>query len=115
MGHQGPLQATEARRRIAMAGSRDGLDRVRQARCEPTRLRIVAAPNGAESIVGELAAASGRTVSAASRHLRLLRRLGIVAGERLGTTVCYRLKPGEATDQVQSVLAALQHQQSAAS
>ena len=115
MAQHESLKMSGARRRIAMVEAQGAVDRVQQVLCEPARLRIVAALDGAELTVSELAAAIERKVPATSQHLRLLRRLGIVAGERHGTTIRYRLSSGEATDRIQSVLAALQHQESAAS
>jgi ArsR family transcriptional regulator len=64
--------------------------------------------DGAELSVGELAASIGRKVPATSQHLRVLRELGVVEGQRRGTTVFYRLRPGLATEQLQAVVALLQ-------
>jgi len=98
-----------------MVESQDGLNRIQQVLCEPARLRIVAALDGAELTVSELASVIGRRVPATSQHLRLLRDLKIVEGERLGTTVRYRLRSGDATDQIRAVLSALQDDEAVAS
>jgi DNA-binding transcriptional ArsR family regulator len=59
---------------------------------EPTRLRLlVLLGEQGELPVGDLAAACGRSQPAASLHLGLLRRAGVVASRREGKRVYYRL------------------------
>jgi DNA-binding transcriptional ArsR family regulator len=115
MAEHHPLTLSRARRRVAAVEAQDGLDRVQQVLCEPARLRIVAALDDAELTVGDLAAVIGRKVPATSQHLRVLRDLGIVEGERHGPTVRYRLRSGEATDRIRAVLSALQDDEAVAS
>jgi DNA-binding transcriptional ArsR family regulator len=110
-----PLTMSGAQRRVAMVDAHDALDRVQRVLCEPARLRIVAALDGAELTVSEIAAVIGRKIPATSQHLRLLRDLEIVEGERRGTTVRYRLRSGATTDQVRAILATLQDDQAVAS
>jgi DNA-binding transcriptional ArsR family regulator len=98
-----------------MVTAHDALVEIQQVLCEPARLGIVAALDGAELTVGELAALIGRRVPATSQHLRLLRDLELVEGERLGTTVRYRLRAGAATDQIRGILATLVGDQAVAS
>src|SRR5262245_42211573 len=63
---------------------------------DPTRLRfLLALDDGCEMSVGQLAAASGRAVSAVSSCLRPLRVLGMVAGRGDGRRRLYRLASGE--------------------
>ena len=116
MAQQDPVSIIDARRRIAWLESQDGLAAVQQALCDPARLRIVVAlGGGAELSVGELAAAVGRKVPATSQHLRVLRDLGVVEGERLGTAIYYRLKAGKPAHQIQVILAALRDERAVAS
>jgi ArsR family transcriptional regulator len=61
------------------------------ALADPTRVRLVAALEGEELCVGDLAATVGLTTSAASHQLRLLRALGLVRGRRHGRHVYYAL------------------------
>jgi DNA-binding transcriptional ArsR family regulator len=79
------------------------LQSVRDIICEPTRTQIVRALTPAPLSVGDLAAILGRSKSATSQHLRVLRESGIVSARRRGRTVVYSLAPGpmvEATVQV---------------
>ncbi|HZR97983.1 MAG TPA: metalloregulator ArsR/SmtB family transcription factor [Chloroflexota bacterium] len=93
-----------ARRRIDRIRRRESLKQVRLVLCEDARLGIVEALDEAEMSVGELARAIGRRVPATSQHLRVLRDLGIVEGERRSSTVSYRLRPTAATAQLRAVL-----------
>jgi DNA-binding transcriptional ArsR family regulator len=95
---------SRARRRIERRRLGDGLKRVRSVLCEDARLRIVEALDDDEMSVGELARAIGRRIPATSQHLRILRELGIVEGQRRRSTVSYRLRPTPATAQVRAVL-----------
>jgi ArsR family transcriptional regulator len=110
-----PRKVSRAQRRAASLEAQEGLDRVQEVLCEPARLRIIAALDGEELSVGDLAAAIGRKVPATSQHLRLLRELELVEGARRGTAVYYRLRAGPPTEQVQAVLEALGHERPAAS
>jgi ArsR family transcriptional regulator, lead/cadmium/zinc/bismuth-responsive transcriptional repressor len=60
---------------------------------DPSRLRLLASLRaGGELCVGDLAAASGMTESAASHALRLLRMHGVVSARRQGRMVHYSLR-----------------------
>ena len=79
------------------------LQSVRDIICEPTRTQIVRALSPGPLSVGDLAAILGRSKSATSQHLRVLRDAGIVSARRRGRAVIYSLAPGpmvEATVQV---------------
>jgi DNA-binding transcriptional ArsR family regulator len=93
-----------ARRRIERSSLHTGLKRVRSVLCEDARLRIVEALEEGEMTVGELAQAIGRQIPATSQHLRILRDLGIVEGQRRRSTVAYRLCPTPAMGQLRAVL-----------
>lgn len=62
-----------------------------QALATPSRVRILARLSEAPCSVNELAAAVGMEQSAVSHHLRLLRHLGLVVGERDGRRTIYAL------------------------
>jgi DNA-binding transcriptional ArsR family regulator len=62
-----------------------------QAISAPSRVRLLYALREGELSVGELAELTGMTRPAASQQLRILRHLRLVAGERSGQTVRYRL------------------------
>jgi ArsR family transcriptional regulator, arsenate/arsenite/antimonite-responsive transcriptional repressor len=83
---------------------RQRLDLVRAALCEPARLKIVRALGAGALSVGDLAVAIESARPATSQHLRVLRDLGVVQGERRGTTVYYRLCADWRARYLQSVL-----------
>jgi DNA-binding transcriptional ArsR family regulator len=70
------------------------LQPVREIMCEPTRTQIVRALGAGPLSVGDLAAALGRSKSATSQHLRVLRDGGIVSARRRGRAVIYSLASG---------------------
>ena len=61
------------------------------ALADPTRARIVHLLLGQERCTTDLAPTVGVSEPAVSQHLRLLRRLGLVASRREGRYVYYRL------------------------
>ncbi|MDI3315039.1 MAG: metalloregulator ArsR/SmtB family transcription factor [Mycobacterium sp.] len=62
-----------------------------QALASPSRLRILTRLRQSPCSVTELAAAVGMEQPAVSHQLRLLRNLGLVAGDRSGRNIVYRL------------------------
>ena len=70
---------------------RQRLQLVRATLCEPARLKIVQALSAGTLSVSDLAVAVESARPATSQHLRVLRDLGVVEGERRGTTFYYRL------------------------
>jgi DNA-binding transcriptional ArsR family regulator len=64
---------------------------VRDIICEPTRTQIVRALTPGPLAVGEIASILGRSKSATSQHLRVLRDGGIVTARRRGRVVMYAL------------------------
>ncbi len=67
------------------------LEPVREIVCEPTRTQIVRALSAGPLSVGDLAAILGRSKSATSQHLRVLREGGVVVPRRRGRAVIYSL------------------------
>ncbi|MEJ8281706.1 ArsR/SmtB family transcription factor [Pseudonocardia spirodelae] len=81
-----------------LSGDQAGdLARVFKAMGDPVRLRLlslIASHAGGEACVCDLTdvfALSGPTIS---HHLKVLREAGLIAGERRGTWVYYRVLPG---------------------
>ena len=72
--------------------------RVLKALGHPTRLFLVDHLSGGETCVCELADLVGADVSTVSRHLGVLREAGILADERRGAQVFYRLVAPAALD-----------------
>jgi DNA-binding transcriptional ArsR family regulator len=62
-----------------------------QALSAPARVTILAHLRASPSCVGELAEVASLEQSAVSHHLRVLRHLGLVVGERRGRQVFYSL------------------------
>lgn len=58
---------------------------------EPLRLRLVQELEGGERTVGELVAATGKTQTNVSRHLRSLADAGVLARRKEGVSVFYRI------------------------
>ena len=107
MGQQ-PDKIERAQHRATHLEALAGLDGLRHVLCEPARLALLGALEAEPLTVGELASAIGRKLPATSQHLRALRRLGLVAGERRGTTVYYHLAPGPLGEQVRAMVTALE-------
>lgn len=89
-------------------GRRDeDLAQVFKALGDPVRLRLlamIAAEGAGETCVCELTPAFDVSQPTISHHLKLLRRAGLIAGERRGTWVYYRPVP-ETIDRVAALLA----------
>lgn len=65
--------------------------RVLKALANETRLKIIDRLAGGECHVGELVKIIGCDQSTVSKHLAILRGIGVVDDERRGNTVFYRL------------------------
>src|SRR5438046_1055072 len=62
------------------------------AMCDPTRVKIVQALSADNTLAaGDLAHVIGRSRSATSQHLKVLRDLGVVVATRRGNVVRYEL------------------------
>ncbi len=66
--------------------------RVLKALAHPSRLLIVEALNGQEKCVAELTKLVGADVSTVSKHLAMLKEVGILVHEKRGTHVYYSLR-----------------------
>lgn len=63
------------------------------ALCDPTRVRIVRALRETSLAAGDLAVVIGRSRSATSQHLKVLRDVGALTATRRGNVVRYALSP----------------------
>ncbi|GAA1946870.1 metalloregulator ArsR/SmtB family transcription factor [Streptomyces durmitorensis] len=82
------------------------LAKVFKALGDPVRLRLlsmIASREGGEICVCDLTPAFDLSQPTISHHLKLLKQAGLIASERRGTWVYYRLLP-EATDRLAAVL-----------
>ncbi len=72
-----------------------GAARLFAALGERSRLRIVfLLERHGELCVTDIAEILGVTLPAASQHLRILELAGLLEKERMGNTICYRLRSG---------------------
>jgi DNA-binding transcriptional ArsR family regulator len=62
--------------------------------CSPVRVKIMRALAESELAAGDLALVIGRSRSATSQHLKVLRETGVVTSQRNGNVVNYRLAEG---------------------
>lgn len=98
------LKVQKARRRLANSDVQRGMAQLRKALCDPARLEIVEALMSGEMSVGEIAVAIDRLPAATSQHLRILRELDLVQGNRRGTSVYYQLKDNETAERLGDIL-----------
>lgn len=74
----------------------DGVDDVFIALADPTRRRVVQILGAGQRRAGELAAATGMSAPAMSRHLRVLLHAGVIVDERVPEDArlrMFRLRP----------------------
>ena len=70
--------------------------------CSPVRVKILRALLQSELAAGDLALVIGRSASATSQHLRVLRDAGIVTAARRGNIVRYKLASGFSSQMIAS-------------
>jgi ArsR family transcriptional regulator len=80
-----------ARQQLPRSRERARLERARRALCEPARVQILKALLAEDLCVSDLAMVIDRPPETTSQHLRVLRELRAVEGERRGRTVHYRV------------------------
>jgi ArsR family transcriptional regulator len=89
------------------AGQAVELARVFKAMGDPVRLRLlslIASHEGGEACVCDLSGVFDLSGPTISHHLKVLRVAGLIAGERRGTWIYYRVQP-EALRQVSMLVA----------
>jgi ArsR family transcriptional regulator len=86
----------------------EAVDRMLKALADPTRLRIVGLLHHGEICVCHIHASLAISQPKASRHLAYLRRAAVVAAEKRGLWVYYRLAP-QASRPAQTLLDAACH------
>jgi DNA-binding transcriptional ArsR family regulator len=82
--------ATAERQTLSPSGERR-MRRLLDVLCDPTRLKIVRALRENQLAASDLARVLGRSRSATSQHLRVLREADVVKPSRNGNIVRYRL------------------------
>lgn len=82
---------------------------IMQALATPSRLLILDRLRRGTCSVGELALAVGMEQSAVSHQLRLLRHLGLVAGERQGRRIIYALHDSHVGELLEEAIGHAEH------
>ncbi|AJT68988.1 HTH-type transcriptional regulator NmtR [Streptomyces lydicus] len=110
MGHGVERSSTAAttRERLDAVGTAD-VAATLQALATPSRLRILARLQEGPCAVGDLAEAVDMEQSACSHQLRLLRNLGLVAGERRGRSIIYALYDNHVAELLDQALFHVEH------
>src|SRR5438309_11369264 len=86
-----PSAVATAERQTMSAPSERRMRRLLEVLCDPTRVKIVRALRDNELAASDLARVLGRSRSATSQHLRVLREAAVVRPTRRGNIVRYRL------------------------
>jgi ArsR family transcriptional regulator, lead/cadmium/zinc/bismuth-responsive transcriptional repressor len=86
-----PAAVATAERQTLSPMSEQRMRRLLEVLCDATRLKIVRALRDNELAASDLAGVLGRSRSATSQHLRVLREADIVQPSRDGNVVRYRL------------------------
>ena len=91
--HNGAVETSAGPDRTAILGERDAerLAELMQALASPVRLRILSALRAGPTPVTELSARLGVGQTTISNHLRLLRHLSLVSGDRRGRHIFYSI------------------------
>lgn len=91
-----PVRVRAARAALLSDDATSLMEQVRQVFCEPTRSQIMRALSTGPLSVNDLALVIGRSKSATSQHLRILREDGMVTARRRGRSVFYAVDGGTA-------------------
>ena len=83
---------------IASGGDQGHIDAVFQALADPTRRALIRHLSEAPGTATELSARLPITRQAVAKHMAALHEAGLVAAERSGRQVRYRLTPGPMAD-----------------
>ena len=86
-----PVAVATAESQTLSAPNERRMRRLLDVLCDPTRLKIVRALRDNQLAASDLARVLGRSRSATSQHLRVLREADIVQPARNGNVVRYRL------------------------
>ncbi len=109
MGHGRDEQTTATTRERLDAVGAARVAETLQALATPSRLRILARLQEGPCAVGDLAEAVEMEPSACSHQLRLLRNLGLVAGERRGRSIVYALYDHHVAELLDQALHHVEH------
>lgn len=88
-----PVAVATAERQTLSPMSERRMKRLLDVLCDGTRLKIVRALRDNQIAASDLARVLGRSRSATSQHLRVLREADVVEASRNGNVVRYKLAP----------------------
>lgn len=102
-----PAAVESAERQMLTPREEERMRQLLEALCDATRVKIVRALRDDNTMAaGDLAHVIGRSRSATSQHLKVLRDLGVVTGARNGNVVRYSLAPDVTGQVIETAVAA---------
>jgi DNA-binding transcriptional ArsR family regulator len=102
-----PAAVESAERQMLKPREEERMRQLLEALCDATRVKIVRALRDDNTMAaGDLAHVIGRSRSATSQHLKVLRDLGVVTGSRNGNVVRYSLAPDVTGQVIETAVAA---------
>lgn len=110
-----PAAVAAAEQNMLSARDERRMRQVIDALCDPTRVKIVQALADTTLAAGDLAHVIGRSRSATSQHLKVLRDLGAVVATRHGNVVRYSVATGLTGTVIANAVAAFQELRNSAS
>jgi DNA-binding transcriptional ArsR family regulator len=105
MGKNGALDprgVAAASQAMPDAAGEQRIEQKLESICSPVRVKILRALAQSDLAAGDLALVIGRSASATSQHLRVLRDAGVVRAARTGNIVRYKLAEGFSPEMIAS-------------
>jgi len=110
---QDPQAVASAEQKMLAPKEERRMKELLEALCDATRVKILRALSADTLAAGDLAHVVGRSRSATSQHLKVLRDIGAVVGQREGNVVRYSLSPDVNGQVIADAVAAFDQLQSA--
>jgi len=105
-----PKAVQEAQSRMLPARDEHHMEELLAALCDATRVKIVLALSEKTTLAaGDLAHVIGRSRSATSQHLKVLKEIGAVSSARSGNVVRYTLSPDVNGEVIEQAVSAFEH------
>lgn len=102
-----PAAVRSAEQQMLAPREEERMRQLLEALCDATRVKIVRALRDDNTMAaGDLAHVIGRSRSATSQHLKVLRDLGVVSASRNGNVVRYSLAPDVTGQVIETAVAA---------
>jgi DNA-binding transcriptional ArsR family regulator len=104
-----PAAVAAASSKMLPARDERRMEELLGALCDATRVKIVQALSENNTLAaGDLAHVIGRSRSATSQHLKVLRDIGAVSAQRIGNVVRYTLAPDVNGEVIESAVSAFE-------